>query len=105
MALEFRILGTLEVVRDGEPLRLEGRLRRSLVALLILHAGEPVSSDRLIEALWPGYDAGARARLQVYVSQLRKLLGGDAEALVTRPGGYSLAVSPDAVDALRFEQL
>ena len=49
MALELRILGPLEIVRDGEQLRLEGRLRRSLVALLVLHAGEAVSSDRLIE--------------------------------------------------------
>jgi predicted ATPase/DNA-binding SARP family transcriptional activator len=105
MALELRILGTLEVVRDGEPLRLAGRVRRSLVALLVLHAGEAVSSDRLIEELWPAGDRGARARLQVYVSQLRKALGPDGGVLETRPGGYALAVEPDAVDALRFERL
>jgi predicted ATPase/DNA-binding SARP family transcriptional activator len=105
MALEFRILGTLEVARDGEQLRLAGRLRRSLVALLVLHVGETVSSDRLIEELWPAYDPGARARLQVYVSQLRKIFDRDGEALETRPGGYALVVEPDAVDALRFERL
>jgi predicted ATPase/DNA-binding SARP family transcriptional activator len=105
MTLEFRILGTLEVVQDGVPLRLAGRLRRSLVALLVVHAGEAVSSDRLIEELWPRYDAGARARLQVYVSQLRKALGAEAGVLATRPGGYALDVDPDLVDASRFERL
>jgi predicted ATPase/DNA-binding SARP family transcriptional activator len=105
MALELRILGPLEIVRDGEQLRLEGRLRRSLVALLVLHAGEAVSSDRLIEELWPDTTQGARARLQVYVSQLRRALGPEARALETRPNGYTLVVEPDAVDASRFERL
>ncbi|MGH3370628.1 MAG: AfsR/SARP family transcriptional regulator, partial [Nocardioidaceae bacterium] len=94
MALEFRILGPLEVLRDGEPLPVAGRVRRSLVALLVLHAREVVSTDRLIEELWPGYDEGARARLQVYISQLRKFLGPEAAAVETRPGGYALAVEP-----------
>jgi predicted ATPase/DNA-binding SARP family transcriptional activator len=105
MALEFRILGALEVLRDGEPLRLAGRLRRSFVALLVLHAGEAVSADRLIEELWPGHDEGALARLRVYVSQLRKAFAADAAVLETQPGGYALMVEPDAVDALRFERL
>jgi predicted ATPase/DNA-binding SARP family transcriptional activator len=105
MALEFRILGALEVVRDGEPLRLAGRLRRSFVAVLVLHAGEAISVDRLIEELWPGHDEGALARLRVYVSQLRKAFGADAAVLETQPGGYALVVEPDAVDALRFERL
>ncbi|HET9244114.1 MAG TPA: BTAD domain-containing putative transcriptional regulator [Gaiella sp.] len=105
MALELRILGPLEILRDGQTVRLEGRLRRSLVALLVLHARETVSSDRLIEELWPGNDRGGRARLQVYVSQLRRALGPDARALETRPNGYALAVEPDALDASRFERL
>ena len=105
MALEVRILGTLEVRRDGAPLRLKGRVRSSLVALLVLSAGEAVSADRLIDELWPGNDPGARARLQVYVSQLRKALGSDAGVVETRPGGYALVLEPDALDAQRFERL
>ena len=105
MTLELRILGTLEVLRDGEPIRLEGRLRRSLVALLALSAGETVSSDRLIGELWPEHDPRARSRLQVYASQLRRALGADAGSLQTRAGGYALVVAPDAVDSLRFERL
>jgi predicted ATPase/DNA-binding SARP family transcriptional activator len=105
MALEIRILGSLEVLRDNVPVRLEGRLRRSLVAVFALHAGETLSQDRLIDALWPEYDPGARARLHVYISQLRRTLGPEASALETRPGGYALAVEAEAVDAFRFEHL
>ncbi|MFL5798371.1 MAG: BTAD domain-containing putative transcriptional regulator [Actinomycetota bacterium] len=105
MGIEFRILGPLEIVRDGRALLLGGRKQRSLVALLVLHAGEFLSSDRLIEELWRESESGAAARLQVYVSQLRKALGENASALQTRPGGYELAVSPEAVDANRFERL
>jgi predicted ATPase/DNA-binding SARP family transcriptional activator len=105
VALELRILGPLEVLRDGEPLRVVGRVRRSILALLALHLGEVVSTDRLIEELWNGYDEGARGRLQVTISHLRTALGPEAAALETRPGGYALAVEPDAVDALRFERL
>ena len=102
MTYELRILGPLEVVRDGQALRLGGRKPRTLVALLALEAGEPVAPDRLIDVLWPEYDDGAQARLQVYVSQLRKALG-DPAAIELRAGGYVLAAN--ALDSVRFESL
>jgi predicted ATPase/DNA-binding SARP family transcriptional activator len=102
MGLEVRILGPLEVVVDGEPRRLGGRKQRSLLALLALAPGEVVSADRLIEELWPAYDPRARARLHVYVSQVRKVIGG---AVGGRSEGYALDVAPDGVDAWRFERL
>jgi predicted ATPase/DNA-binding SARP family transcriptional activator len=71
------------------------------VALLALEPGEPVPPDRLIDVLWPEYDEGAPARLQVYVSQLRKALG-DPAAIELRAGGYVLT---GALDAERFESL
>ena len=73
--MEFRILGPLEVLDDDGPLRLPGPRQRSLLALLVLHTNEVVSSDRLIEELWPGEapDSGAAA-LQASVSRLRKAL-------------------------------
>ena len=74
--MDFRILGPLEVERDGRPLTLGAAKPQALLALLLLHAGEVVSSDRLIDGLW-GEEAPATAQkaLQVYVSQLRKALG------------------------------
>jgi DNA-binding SARP family transcriptional activator len=102
--LELRILGPLEADRDGDPVRLGGRKQRALLALLGLEPGQAVPTGRLIEALWPEQDEGAAARLQVYVSQLRKAIG-DADAVEMRGGGYALAVEPEAVDAARFERL
>jgi DNA-binding winged helix-turn-helix (wHTH) protein len=101
--LEFRILGPVEVLDGGRPVRIGG-LRRALLALLLVHANEPVSTERLIDALWDEQSpATAPKIIQNTVSQLRKLLGADA--LVTRGGGYELRVDPEHFDANRFEQL
>ena len=102
--LDFRLLGSLEVHRDGERVPLTGRNQRALLTLLLLHANEIVSSERLIDDMWGEHPPRTAATsLQNAVSQLRKLLG--AEALVTRAPGYVLAADPDRLDLLRFEQL
>jgi YVTN family beta-propeller protein len=109
--MEFRILGPLEVEEAGRPLPLGGAKQRALLALLLLHANEVVSSDRLIDELWGGSPPeSGRTALQVHVSQLRKLLDpdatrGDRELLVTRAPGYVLRVEPDSIDLTRFEAL
>src|SRR5262245_45693373 len=102
--MEFRILGHLEV-RDGERVvELPRRKDRALLACLLLHSGETVSADRLIEDLWgESAPVTARASLHNVVAQLRRVLGPDT--LVTRPGGYVLDVDPETVDVLRFERL
>lgn len=101
--LDFRILGPFEVV-DSQPLALGGRKQKAVLAALLLHRGEVVTADRLIEALW-GERAPATApkTVQVYVSNLRKALGDGH--LVTQGGGYALAIQPDQVDADRFAKL
>ncbi len=79
--MRFGILGPLEVADDGRALPLGGTKQRSLPAMLLLHANEAVSRERLIDALWEGQPPGTAATaLQVYVSQLRKVLD---------PGAYS----------------
>ena len=50
--MEFRLLGPVEALRDGRPIALGGAKPRALLALLLLHANEVVSRDRLIDALW-----------------------------------------------------
>ena len=50
--MEFRILGPLEVNNRGRPVALAGPSQRALLALLLLHANEVVSSDMLIDGLW-----------------------------------------------------
>jgi DNA-binding SARP family transcriptional activator len=101
--LDFRILGPFEVV-DNQALSLGGRKQKAVLAALLLHHGEVVPPDRLIEALW-GERAPATASktVQVYVSNLRKALGNGH--LITQGGGYVLAVDPDQIDAGRFGKL
>ena len=102
--IDFRILGPLEVRLDGRLVTLEGAKARALLVLLLVHANRVVPSEQLIEDLWSGSPpSSAPNALQVYVSQLRKLVG--REALVTRPPGYLLRADPDLVDAVRFERL
>ena len=102
--IDFRILGPLEVRLDGRIVTLEGAKARALLVLLLVHANTVVPSEQLIEDLWSGSPpSSAPNALQVYVSQLRKLVG--REALVTRPPGYLLRADPDLVDAVRFERL
>src|SRR5262245_34047377 len=103
-AMDFRILGPLEVARDGAPLVLGAAQQRALLAVLVLHRGEVVSTDRLVDELWgERVPAAAAKTVQVYVSQLRKALG--AGVIVTQGRGYRLAITPGQVDAVRFEAL
>ena len=100
----FRLLGPLVVVRDDAPVRLGRGKRRSLLALLLLHANEVVSQDRLIDALWGERPPAApRTALQVLVSELRKDLGADR--IVTTASGYVLNVAPAEIDAAEFAHL
>ena len=102
--LELRVLGPLEVVRDGEPVPLPRQMHRALLALLVLHRNEIVSTDSLIEELWSGQPpATAKDALQNYVSQLRKALGRDV--IATQAPGYVLDIEAHQTDAGQFEQL
>ena len=108
--IEFRILGPLEVWREGGSLPLGGLKQRSLLALLLLQANQVVSTDRLVHELWGDEPPGtAVTALHGYVSQLRKLIepertaGGESRVLVTRPPGYVLNVGPGQLDLDRFE--
>src|SRR6266852_6265378 len=104
--MEFRILGSLEVVVDGRPLPLGGPSQRALLALLLLHMNEVVSSDRLLDELWAdGPPASGATALQVRVSQLRKALGPAGERLETKTPGYRFRAERGELDLERFSQL
>jgi DNA-binding SARP family transcriptional activator len=101
-ALRFCILGPLEVQEGGQELPLGTGRQRALLALLLVHAGELVSSERLIEELWSDRQpASAHKALQGYVSQLRRAL--PADTILTRGSGYVLVASE--TDAGEFERL
>ncbi|MDX8028835.1 BTAD domain-containing putative transcriptional regulator [Lentzea sp. BCCO 10_0856] len=99
MAVEFNVLGPLQVRVDGGELRIGGFTRRAALGFLLLNAGRVVSISELTEALWPdGHPPTARGILLNVVSALRKA-GID---LVTRKPGYLLRAEPDRVDLHRF---
>jgi DNA-binding SARP family transcriptional activator len=103
-AMEFRLLGPLEVVEDGRTIEIGAAKERALLAVLLLNANRAVSRDRLIEALWGERAPGTATKaLQVYVSHLRKAIGRDR--ILTRSPGYELRVEPGQLDLERFEEL
>src|SRR5262245_14701941 len=109
--MEFRILGTLEVVADDQHLELGGARQRALLAMLLIRANEVVSADRLIDELWhQSPPEGATNALHASVSRLRRVLrpvlsSDSSAALRTTPPGYVLEVAPSTIDAQRFERL
>jgi DNA-binding SARP family transcriptional activator/tetratricopeptide (TPR) repeat protein len=110
--VEFRVLGSMEVVVHGRRIHLPTGRGRALLAMLVIRAGEVLPSDHLIDQLWgeappPTVDTA----LQGLVSKLRGRLepdrapGAPPTLLVTRPPGYVLAINPGQVDANRFRRL
>jgi predicted ATPase/DNA-binding SARP family transcriptional activator len=103
--IEFRVLGPIEVIRDGNPVGLGGPRQRVLLALLLVDAPRPVPVERLADELWHGEPPdGAPTTMRAYVSKLRTVLGADA-AITSSTAGYALDVGGDNVDATRFERL
>jgi DNA-binding SARP family transcriptional activator len=105
--VEFRILGPLEVVEDGNPVALGTLKERLVLAVLLLHANEFVSRERLIDDLWgEAPPPTAQEAVYVYVSKVRKTLSAaDADPISTSTGGYRLHVDPDRLDASRMQVL
>ena len=110
--MQFRILGSMEVLDGTRRVDLPAGRSRALLALLVLHTGEAVSAERLIDELW-GEDSPVTARtvVHVHVSRLRRELepsrerGQPSALLQTVGSGYRLAVEPDQVDADHFKRL
>jgi DNA-binding SARP family transcriptional activator len=102
--MEFGILGPLEARDQGRQIQLGAAKQCSLLGVLLLHANEAVSSERLIDELW-GTRPPARPHklVQGYVSALRKLLGADR--ILTQRPGYVVRVESGELDLHQFERL
>ncbi len=110
--MEFRVLGPLEVAGEGsEVVPVRAAKERALLLLLLLHANEVVSAERLIDELWGERPPESAANvLQTYVSHLRRLLEPGTRPrenglIVTRSPGYLLRLAPGQLDLNRFETL
>lgn len=107
--MEFRILGPLEVTRQGQAVALGGAKQRAVLAILLVQANKAVGTERLAELLW-GEEPPATAAhvIAVYVAQLRRTLepdGAPYRTLLTNPGGYTLRIDPGSLDAFKFQTL
>ncbi|MEU4836118.1 tetratricopeptide repeat protein [Streptosporangium sp. NPDC023615] len=100
--MRFRVLGPVELWRDGHPLTVVGEKQRTLLAVLVMNAGRTVSQHQLLTALWgTDHPASARKRLHNYVWSLRRLLS-DFDALLRMPTGYCLRFPPGDSDLEAF---
>ena len=107
--ITLRVLGPLQVARNGRVVRLPGPRETALLGLLAARYPQDATSGELVEGLWgaepPG---GADTTLRSYVSTLRRALqaGGEDRVVLTRHGGYALSPSVgEALDARLFESL
>ncbi|SDN37877.1 AfsR/SARP family transcriptional regulator [Allokutzneria albata] len=103
MTIEFRVLGALEVLVDGEVRPVQAAKLRTLLAALLLRAPQPVSPSELMDIMW-GEERPPTARnaLHIHIGRLRRLLGDDG-LISTVAGGYVIRV--DEIDLDRFRCL
>ncbi|HEU5066476.1 MAG TPA: BTAD domain-containing putative transcriptional regulator [Gaiellaceae bacterium] len=103
--MEVRVLGPVEIVGEEGPVPLGAPMQRRLLSALVIHAGEARSADLLIDAVWgPSPPASAAKVLQMYVSQLRKVMPAPMR-IQTHGSGYTLELEDGSLDAARFERL
>ncbi|WBQ02747.1 AfsR/SARP family transcriptional regulator [Kribbella sp. CA-293567] len=96
--MDFRLLGAFEIEGQTGVLR---RQERSLLAILLLRANEPVPPAELVDLLWPDSPpADPRGSVQVYLSRLRKALPGIT--ITSSAAGYAVQVPPESIDVERF---
>ena len=110
--MDFRVLGPFEVLDGDDAVSVGAFRQRAVLALLTIHAGQALSTDRIIEEIWAGSPPpSALKTLHAYVSRLRRVLHpskateGGAEILLSRNPGYVLAIDESQIDAVRFERM
>jgi DNA-binding SARP family transcriptional activator len=100
--VEFRLLGPLEVLRDGERVELGGPRERAVLAALLFRANNVASVGYLVESVWDRVPVSPESNVRTYVVGLRRRLG--TSRLVTRDGGYLLSVVPGELDVATFDE-
>ena len=101
--MRIRVLGPVEVERDGELINVGGPQQQRLLVFLVLHRGHAVSTDRLVDALWEDgrAPAGAARSMRTYMSRLRAAL--PEGAIANRRAGYVLNTAGIGLDTVEFD--
>ncbi|MFF1718600.1 AfsR/SARP family transcriptional regulator [Streptomyces sviceus] len=106
--LQVRLLGPVEVWEGSRRAPLGGVRPLAVLSALVVHLGEVLSTERLVDCVWDEQaPATASALVATHVSAVRRALArvGEAEAIRTRPPGYVADLHASQVDARRFEEL
>ncbi|GAA3452194.1 AfsR/SARP family transcriptional regulator [Dactylosporangium matsuzakiense] len=102
--LEYRILGPIEVRRDGEELPIDGAKQRTVLAALLLAGNHYLTDSTLSRYLWGEHPpATMNAQIYTYVSRLRKILGPGVD-IKRRAPGYILRPGAHTFDLAQFER-
>src|SRR5215475_5811269 len=101
MAVEFRLLGAIEVRDGGTAVEVGHARQRCVLAVLLMEANRMVALDTLVNRVWGEHRAPARpaGTVQTYVSLLRRALApSSGVAIVWQAPGYRVDVDSEAVD-------
>jgi DNA-binding SARP family transcriptional activator len=103
--VRFRVLGSIEVERDGALVSVGGPQQRRLLGVLVIARGHAVTADRLVDALWLDGETpdGAARSVLTYVSRLRAVVGDGH--IVTQGSAYRLRRDVAVCDVDEFEAL
>jgi DNA-binding SARP family transcriptional activator len=102
--MDIRLLGPFEVWQGSTRLALGAPKQRAVLAQLAIRVGEVTPAEALVDGLWPDEPPASAAKsIQVYVSNLRRIL--PPGAIATRGRGYALTADPELVDSVRFGRL
>jgi DNA-binding SARP family transcriptional activator len=94
------VLGPVRLEVGDAVVDVPGTKRRAVLALLAMAAPEPITTDRLVDAIWPGEaPRSGRSALQSHVSRLRRHLEEHGDRLENAGHGYRLVLEPDELDA------
>jgi predicted ATPase/DNA-binding SARP family transcriptional activator len=107
VAVEFRVLGEVEVLVDGRGLDVGHARQRCVLVSLLVDVNRLVSTDQLIDRVWADEPPNkARNALAAYISRLRQLIAGNDGVRIARgPGGYMLKAEPQTVDLYLFRDM
>jgi DNA-binding SARP family transcriptional activator/pimeloyl-ACP methyl ester carboxylesterase len=101
--MEFRVLGPLTVADGDASLQVGGPKQRTVLAMLIAHAGRPLTAETIALAVYGlDVDDGGKRRVQTYISTLRSIIG---DVIVKVGPGWLLDVDRADIDAAWFEEL
>ena len=105
--VEFRVLGPLECVVDGQVVEIGHPRRRCVLAVLIAEVNRPVLTEQLIDRVWGDEPpASVRNVLSGYMTRLRQVIAASCDVGIRRQaGGYVLEAEPDRIDLHRFREL